>query len=547
MKKKVLALLLASTMVVSLAACGNKEGSEPSTPATDSSAEGSSSTQQADPEPYNLENLKIVANGTLNLDYGQGLEEFQDQLAAGIGEHIGHDITVEITKIDHSGYTDAVGRLFAAQDYPDVMIMSADMFKQYAPTGLLWDMADAYENSDTIQSHMGMPAINENLKDSSGALYGFAPTYGNGCVTYVKKAWMDAVGVTEADVTDWAGYYDMLLKFHNEDPDGNGTTGDTYGVIAAGYMGNEAPWINYMPEFWQDAYPAFLQDENGVWYDGFQTDATKAALARLAQGHADGAIDPQTLTATTKIAREAWFSNDQKGSSGAFTYWAGNWYQTLTNNLVKNEVNADLVEIKPIKEITDTVGGYLNREAPVWVIIDQGDEARNQAVFEAFVETMLDGDTVQTLWTYGPEGITWSMAADDGFTTNPGTDKEKVYGPYSEGEFHLLQAPGDANSVYSKNHIDPALVVAPLTNGLNAVTDLAQTGNVFFTENCVDAPASPASDTWTEKAGDIYTAKLEVISAVVINGQDIETAIQDKYLSVVGADIETILGELNGN
>lgn len=545
MKKKVLALLLASTMVVSLAACGNKEGSEPSTPATGNSAEGSSSTQQADPEPYNLTELKIVANGTLNLDYGQGLEDFQDQLAAGIGEHIGHDITVTVTKIDHSGYTDAVGRLFAAQDYPDVMIMSADMFKQYAPTGLLWDMADAYENSDTIQSHMGMPAINENLKDSSGALYGFAPTYGNGCVTYVKKAWMDAVGVTEADVTDWAGYYDMLLKFHNEDPDGNGTTGDTYGVIAAGYMGNEAPWVNYMPEFWQDAYPAFLQDENGVWYDGFQTDATKAALARLAQGHADGAIDPQTLTATTKIARETWFSNDQKGSSGAFTYWAGNWYQTLTNNLVKNEVNADLVEIKPIKEITDTVGGYLNREAPVWVIIDQGDEARNQAVFEAFVETMLDGDTVQTLWTYGPEGVTWSMAADDGFTTNPGTDKEKVYGPYSEGEFHLLQAPGDANSVYSKNHIDPALVVAPLTNGLNAVTDLAQTGNVFFTENCVDAPASPASDTWTEKAGDIYTAKLEVISAVVINGQDIDTAIQDKYLSVVGADIEKILGELN--
>ena len=42
----------------------------------------------------------------------------------------------------------------------------------------------------------------------------------------------------------------MLLKFHNEDPDGDGVTGDTYGVIAAGFIGNEAPYVNYLPEFW---------------------------------------------------------------------------------------------------------------------------------------------------------------------------------------------------------------------------------------------------------------------------------------------------------
>ncbi len=546
MKKKVLALLLASTMVVSMAACGNKEGTQPSAPVEGSSAAGNSTTESSEPEPYNLTELNIMVNGTFNLDLGQGTEEFIEQWQTAVSEKLGHDIKLNITKIDHSGYTDAVGRAFAGGSSYDVMIMSADMFKQYAPTGILWDMADAYDNAE-FQSRMQMSAINEQLKDDNGALYGFAPAYGNGCVTYIKQAWLDAVNVDVNSVTDWASYYDMLLKFHNEDPDGNGTAGDTYGVIAAGYMGNEAPWINYMPEFWQDAYPAFLQDENGVWYDGFTTDASKEALKRLAQGHADGAIDPETLTASTKIAREKWFSNDQKGSSGAFTYWAGNWYQTLTNNLVKNDVNADLVQLAPIKEITGSIGGYLNREAPVWVIVDDqdGDNSREQAVFDAFIDTMLDGDAVQTLWTYGPKGVTWSVDADEGFTTNPGTDKEKVYGPYEAGTFHMLPSPGDANTVYGKNAIDPALVVSPLTNGYVDVTELAQKGNKFFTENCVDAPQSPASDTYTEKAGDLYTAKLEVISAVVINGQDVETAMQDKYVKVVGSVVDTILGELN--
>lgn len=190
----------------------------------------------------------------------------------------------------------------------------------------------------------------------------------------------------------------MLKAFHDGDPDGNGIDGDTYGVVAAGFIGTEAPWINYLPEFWQGAYPSLYQKEDGTWVDGFQEDATKEALLRMQQAYNDGAIDPESLTASTKIAREKWFSNDQMGSSGVFTYWAGTWYRTLTDNLIKNEVNEELVQLPPIQEIKDTLGGYLNREAPVWVIIDQGDPVHNQAVFDALLDTMLDGDTVQTLW-----------------------------------------------------------------------------------------------------------------------------------------------------
>jgi len=539
MKKKVLSLLLASSMVVSLAACGSKTEAPAESTATDTKTEAS--TEKApEAEAFQLDTLKMVVNGTLTATTDNGQEAFEAQWETAVAEKMGYAVDLQIQQFDHSGYNDAVGRLFASQDYPDVMVMSADMYAQYAPTGLLWDMTEAYDNAE-FQSRMALPAINEALK-KDGKLYGFAPTYGNGCVTYVKQAWLDAVGINAADIKTFADYYDMLLAFHNGDPDGDGVEGNTYGVIAAGYLGNEAPYTNYLPEFWQDAYPAILMDENGVWYDGFQTQATKDAIVRLAQGVKDGAIDPDTFNATTKIAREKWFSNNQTGSQGAFTYWAGSWYQTLTDNLIKNEVDEKLAVLAPIEEL----GAYINREAPVWVIIDDGDgdNTREQAVFDAFIESMLDGDVVQTLWTYGAEDVHWSTKAES-FTTNAGTDKAKDYS-YEEGQFHLKQSPNDPNSVWKKNHLDPALVVSPLVNGFNSVEGLAAEGNKFFTENCVDAPISPASETLTNETGNIYDAKMAVISKVVVEGGDIEEAMAE-YVATVGGTIETILGELNGN
>ena len=539
MKRKVLSLLLASAMVVSLAACGGSDAPASNSSEAAPAASSEQASSEAPAEEYKLETLNMVVNGTLTATVDNGQAEFEAQWEKAVAEKMGYNVDLKIQQLDHSGYVDAVGRLFAGGDYPDVIVMSADMFKQYAPTGLLWDMADAYDNAD-FQSHMILPTINENLKDEQGHLYGFAPTYGNGCVTYIKKAWLDAVGIDPATIKTYDDYYNMLLKFHNEDPDGNGTNGDTYGVIAAGFVGNEAPYINYLPEFWQDAYPALLQDENGVWYDGFQTDATKAALLRLQQAYKDGAIDPETLTASTKIAREKWFSNDQTGSAGVFTYWAGSWYQTLTDNLIKNEVNEELVQLAPIAE----VGAYINREAPVWAIIDDGDgnNAREQAVFDAFIETMMDGDVVQTLWTYGAEDVHWSTHAEE-FVTNAGTEKEKKYS-YEEGKFHLKQSPNDPNSVWKKNHLDPALVVCSLDNGYVDQTELAAAGNKFFTENCVDAPQSPSSETYTNESGTIYDAKLAVITAVVVDGGDVDAAMET-YVSSVGAIVDQCLAELN--
>ncbi|MCR5107552.1 MAG: ABC transporter substrate-binding protein [Lachnospiraceae bacterium] len=555
MKRKLLAVVLMAAMMTSLVACGGSgeaaapaaEASE-ATEATEAAPAEEAAAEEAAPAEtageYALDKITMVVDGTLTATVDSGQKEFNDQWDAYVSEKLGHDIHLDIQQQDHSGYVDAVGRIFASGSYPDVMIMPASMYTQYLNTGILWDMTEAYDNAD-FQSRMLYPEVNENVKAiGGGKLYGIAPTYGNGCVTYVKKAWLDNVEIDPSTIKTFDDYYAMLKAFHEKDPDGNGTDGDTYGVIAAGYLkSDEAPYINYLPEFWQDAYPAIYQ-KDGTWIDGFQEQATKDALERLHQAYVDGVIDPLTLTAGTKDAREKWFSNDQTGSAGVFTYWAGTWYQNLTDSLSKNDVDSEIVEIEPIAE----VGAYINREAPVWVIIDDGDgdNAREQAIFDAFFETMLDGGRGQILWTYGAEDVHWSTKAES-FTTNADDPEKKKDYEYADGEFHLKQSPNDPNTVWKKNHLDPALTIVSMSDEFSdfvSTTSLAAEGNAFFTAHMKDAPASPSSATLTEAAGTIKDAKDVMVSSVIVDGVDVDTAMET-YVATVGPIIEQILAELN--
>lgn len=537
MNKKINSLFLATTLMATLVGCGNASTETSTSKSTTTESASAQSGTESITSDYQLDKIKMVVNGTLTATLDNGQEAFEKQWEDAVG------VDLEIQQLDHSSYVDAVGRLFASGDYPDVLVMSADMYAQYVPTGLLWDMTEAYNNAE-FQSRITAPQINQALM-RDGKLYGFAPAYGNGCVTYLKKAWLDACGIDVSTIKTYDDYYNMLRAFHEGDPDGNGVNGDTYGVIAAGFVGNEAPYINYLPEFWQDAYPAILQGEDGTWYDGFQTQETKDALLRLQKAYSDGVIDPETLTASTKIAREKWTSNEQSGSSGSLTYWAGTWYQNLADLFTKNDVNTEIVQLPSIAE----VGAYINREAPVWVIVDDGDgdNAREQAIFDKFIGTMMDGGRVQTLWTFGAEDVHWSTKAES-FTTNADDPDKKKEFSYEEGEFHLKPLLSDPNTIWKRNVIDPALSIAPLVGDFADFTDkseLASQGNAFFVVNCKDAPISPASETYTNESGTIYDAKLACITAVVVEGVDVETAMQT-YISNVGSIIDQCLAELNG-
>ena len=442
--------------------------------------------------------VMFVDNTILNENNGRdAIEARWEEL------HPGFDL--EIVQPDHSAYYDVLQQRMASGDLPDVLLLSSTYYADYASAGLLWDMTEAWENSQNKNSGRFIgDSVFEGLK-IDGKLYGFAPTRGNGCITYVKQAWLDACGL-EAPTT-YDEYIAMCKAFVEKF--------GTYAVSAAGFVGNEAPFINYLPEFYQDAYPFFVQQEDGTWVDGFTQDNMKAALQRIQDAVAAGIIDKETLTNKTSDARNKFYDD----KFGVFTYWAGTWATNLKTNLEASGKDGTLVALKPLEGNPP----YYDRVPPVWCITTKC--ANPQAVFDAFIDSMLDGGDTQMLWTYGVEGVHWSKAAG---TVLAGTDKEATY---EEGQFHMLENMESAGTLYTKNHIDPMLALATFAEGYydpkeDSVKPEAKAASELFNANSRLASIVPATPEMSEMNGDLTQIKNEIIANIAIGKYSVEEGMQ---------------------
>ena len=421
-------------------------------------------------------------------------------------------IDLVITQPDHDAYYDVVGQTIASGDWPDVIILSSTYYSSYVSEGVLWDMTDAWENSELKASGRFK---GENVLDGlkiGGKLYGFADGRGNGCVTYVKQKWLDNCGLTVP--TNWEEYHAMLKAFTEGDPDGNGIAGDTYGVNAAGLVGPEAPYINYLPEFYQDAFPSFYQKEDGTWADGFVEESMKGAMERLQEAYQNGYMDKEILTNGTKDCRNKFYED----KFGVFTYWAGTWGTNLKNNLESNGLDGELVAMKPIAE----VGTYLDRVPVIWGITTA---CKNpEGVFKYFIDGMLDGGDMQFLWTYGVEDIHWSRKAE---TLDLGKDDKNPV--YEEGQFHMLESLEIENTQYTKHHIDPMLCLASYVEGYEDPQDQtvkpeARASTEVFNANSRLADLPVATEEMNMYNGDLLTLKKELVAQVVTQGLSYEDA-----------------------
>ena len=148
MKKKVVSLLLVAAMVTSMG-CGssNNAGTTDANSSTGSDAaattesgDASSDTAEAS-DVEKPEEITIMVDGTVFTQ-----ENGQAEFIAKLEELSG--IKINVVQPDHDAYYDVVGQTVASGDWPDVMILSSTYYSGYAEQGVLWDMTDAYENSD---------------------------------------------------------------------------------------------------------------------------------------------------------------------------------------------------------------------------------------------------------------------------------------------------------------------------------------------------------------------------------------------------------------
>ena len=123
MNKKINSLFLATTLMATLVGCGNASTETSTSKSTTTESASAQSGTESTTSDYQLDKIKMVVNGTLTATLDNGQEAFEKQWEDAVG------VDLEIQQLDHSSYVDAVGRLFASGDYPDVLVMSADMYE----------------------------------------------------------------------------------------------------------------------------------------------------------------------------------------------------------------------------------------------------------------------------------------------------------------------------------------------------------------------------------------------------------------------------------
>ena len=519
--KKLTAVGLTVTSVLGLVACGSSKGT---------TSQGTSENK----EVTKPDTFTVMCDGTVVTETN-GAEAFYKQLNEATG------LDIKWTRPDHASYYDAVANAFNSDDtMPDVVLLSSDYYALYASNGFLWNMTDAWEHSETKNSGRlistadnVLSALMVNGEDGTKAMYGLSLYRGNGCCTYVKKAWLDKAGIDASKVKDvqmdFNTYYGYLKQMAQ--------TMGHYVISSPGFIHPEAPNTNYLPEFYQKAQYTFYKDTSGKYVDGFAQQEMKEALQRIQTAVNDGVIDKESVNNSTANARDKFYSTDPSTETGVFTYWAGTWANTLKTNLANKGLDDELIAIKPIKEL----GTYVERIAPCWCITTA---AKNpEGIFKYFIDTMLDGGDVQTLWEYGAKGTHWDTKAET--VTLAKDDEGKKTKTYEEGQFHFLPQPESPDKLMSKNHIDPILALAKFQDGkedpgASAMTETAKANGDFFAENSTVAVPLPMTTALSENITDINTARNYVISQVALGYMTVDEGM-NYYKTTVGSLADTVL------
>lgn len=247
-------------------------------------------------------------------------------------------------------YDRQVSLAIASGELPDIMkIGSKDVLDELVENGLVADLTDVYNQyaSDNIKgiydSYDGrcldMATYDRRLMAIPGTNLDSAP-----CVTYVRKDWLDKLGLKVDEDGDKCISLEELESiasaFLEKDPGGSG---NPVGMAFIPYLtanddGGSGYTMNAIAEAFHAQPKVWLKDESGKVYYGSVTPQMKDALGQMAQWFKEGILDPQFGTRTWDDIT-ALLTNGQTGI--AFGTWhIPDW---LLNNVRAMDGKAEFV------------------------------------------------------------------------------------------------------------------------------------------------------------------------------------------------------------
>lgn len=294
MKKRLLAVLLAGAMVLSVTACGASEQK------ADAPAEKEDTTAEAEKAPAEEAEAEEEAAGEvveLRLMDVQGADERTEYFEWAIEKfhEENPDIHVTFESVPWDSSYNKLVNLGAAGDMPDIFVNNAKWFQEFDDAGWIYHLDEYWEGYKDQIVDTGVEYIQKNQIDIYGSVLGF-PHSANPESFLIRTDWLEEVGMTVEDLTTWDGIYEAVEKM--TDPSKNrygmsyrggqgGLTQLYYAIMAA------TGGINFEEDgrsvFYRDEVKAAVQDHLNMYLNGYApTDSINWAFVETVQAFSSG-------------------------------------------------------------------------------------------------------------------------------------------------------------------------------------------------------------------------------------------------------------------
>lgn len=315
-KKQLVSLLLAGAMTVGmLAGCGDggtttssggtaPTGTESSKP-SDASSGGDAQAAEY-PENVNAEGYPIVKNPITVSMMGQKcgihgdwdkMEFFQImQEKTGIGftfDTPTSEVLEEKKNLALNGGT-----------YPEVMFavnITREQQVKYGSQGILIPLEDYIEKycPNIMKAFEENPGSRNSITAPDGHIYSMAQIYTSPLMStamWVNIDWLDKLGVKPDDLpTTVDGYYELLKRFRNEDPNGNGVQDEIPLNIFDDANKGDSLYNNMMPYFGMLS-PEIYVDDNGKIHYGMVDENAKIAFQYFNKLYSEKLVSSEMYT-----------------------------------------------------------------------------------------------------------------------------------------------------------------------------------------------------------------------------------------------------------
>lgn len=505
MKRKLMGVMLATSMVAGLCACGAQTSTTASqtesttTVSTEQTAKAETVEQGAEPvaETAAVEKPDVITWWTHS---GLNEEDYVKEWDAKFIELTG--VNLEHTQVSNNEYYELLEIAFASGTEPNVFDLSADTkIAYYASQGGIADLTDLIKSSGIYDKVS--PEVWESVS-VDGRIYGIPGEMPSGAITYVRGDWLEQLGM-EAP-TNYDEFLNMLRAFKNDIPECK------IPLTVPGLTNAQN-----LPEFYQGATADFTI-KDGKWVDGMQEEEMVAAMQRLQDAYAEGLIDMEAVTNTTGACRDKWYS----GEVGVFNYWGGKWGNTLDLRLKENFPEAEALGIDAIKETYYRYAGF-----NALCISGRLSEEEVAQVFTYFLSYIFDGAEGQRLFYGGVEGLHNNVDANGVMTyakmkSNAENNFQSIWAtPW------LAVVPFD----------EPEKMPQPEERVTSTLATLAKTGTY--------KPTMPVSETYNMIVSDLIATREEVIAKIVMGKVSVEEGLVEYKQKAAGLGVEQVLEEMN--